>query len=267
VRPLVAKAFKQGFFWPSALKDAEQIVRTCEACQMMGPKSNRPSQPSQLIPPAWPLQRWGMDLVGPLPTAQGNYKYVVVVVGYFTKWTEAKPLIHITLKAVIKFFWQNIICRFGVPKELIVDNGKQFDSELYKEFYHSIGTKIMFASIYHPQSNEAVERANGLIFSSIKKCLFDQKKGKWVDELPKVIWSHNTSKSRTTRFTPFRLLHGAEAMSPEELKNKSLWAQSQENETHPSNEADLIELDILQTANNLSTYQQEIKKMEGQKGS
>jgi hypothetical protein len=56
-------------------------------------------------------------------------------------------------------------------------------------------------------------------------------------------------------------------MSPEELKNKSLWAQSQENETHPSNEADLIELDILQTANNLSKYQQEIKKMEGQKGS
>jgi hypothetical protein len=69
VRPPVAKAFRQGFFWPLALRDAEQIVKTCEACQIMGPKSNRPSQPSQLIPPAWPLQRWGMDLVGPLPTA------------------------------------------------------------------------------------------------------------------------------------------------------------------------------------------------------
>jgi hypothetical protein len=69
----------------------------------------------------------------------------------------------------------------------------------------------MFASVYHPQSNETVERANGLIFSSIKKCLFDQKKGKWVDELPKVIWSHNTSEFRITRFTPFRLLYGAEA--------------------------------------------------------
>jgi hypothetical protein len=125
----------------------------------------------------------------------------------------------------------------------------------------------MFTSVYHPQSNGAVERANGLIFSSIKKCLFDQKKGKWIDELPKVIWSHNTSESRTTRFTLFRLLYRAEAMSQEELKIKSLRAQSQENETHPSNEADLIELDILQTANNLSKYQQEIKKMEGQKGS
>jgi len=50
-----------------------------------------------------------------------------------------------------------------------------------------VGTKVIFASVYHPQSNGAVERANGIIFGSIKKCLFDQKKGKWADELPKVI--------------------------------------------------------------------------------
>lgn len=75
VRPLVAKAFRHGFFWPSALRDAEQIVKTCKACQIIGPISNRPSQPLQLITPAWPLQRWGMDLVGPLPTMQGNYRY------------------------------------------------------------------------------------------------------------------------------------------------------------------------------------------------
>jgi len=87
---------------------------------------------------------------------------------------------------------------------------------------YSVGTKAIFASVYHPQSNGAVERANGIIFGSIKKCLFDQKKGKWADELPKVIWSHNTSESRTTKFTPFRLLYGAEAMTPEELKTEVL---------------------------------------------
>jgi len=75
-----------------------------------------------------------MDLVGPLPTAQENYKYAVVAVEYFTKWVEAKPLINITSEAVRKFFWQNIICRFGVPKELTVDNGKQFDSKPFIEF-------------------------------------------------------------------------------------------------------------------------------------
>jgi len=64
IRPIAAKAFRQGFFWPTALRDAEHIVKTCEACQMMGPKLNRPSEPSQMIPPTCPLQRWGMDLVG-----------------------------------------------------------------------------------------------------------------------------------------------------------------------------------------------------------
>jgi hypothetical protein len=76
--------------------------------------------------------------------------------------------------------------------------------------------------VYHPQSKGAVEMANGLIFSEIKKCLFDQKKGKWVDELPKVIWSHNTTVSRVTGFTPFRLLFSTEAMPPEEINNESM---------------------------------------------
>jgi hypothetical protein len=64
----------------------------------------------------------------PLPPAQGNQRYVVVAVEYFSKWIEAKPLATITSAIVQKFFWQNIICQFGVPKAITVDNGAQFDS-------------------------------------------------------------------------------------------------------------------------------------------
>ena len=85
---------------------------------------NLPSIPIQMSPPSWPLQRWGIDLVSPLPTAQGNCKFAVVAVDYFTKWIEAKALASITTAIVQKFFWQNIICRFRVPRELTVDNGK-----------------------------------------------------------------------------------------------------------------------------------------------
>jgi hypothetical protein len=107
--------------------------------------------------------------------------------------------------------------------------------------------------VYHPQSNRAVERANGLIFSGIKKCLFDQKKGKWVDELPKVICSHNTTVSRATGFTPFRLLFDTEAMTPEEIKNESmrvLKAKEIEDVDHKV-EKDMIELTILEAAENI----------------
>jgi hypothetical protein len=78
---------------------------------------------------------------------------------------------------------------------------------------------MKYFSIYHPQSNGVVERVNRLIFSEIKKCLYDQRKGKWIDELPRVIWSHNTTVSRAIGFTPFLLLFGTEEMTPEEIKN------------------------------------------------
>jgi hypothetical protein len=68
-----------------------------------------------------------MDIVGPFPTAQGNFKFVVVAVEYFTKWIKERIVATITSATIKKFFWQQIICRFGVPKELTVDNGKQFD--------------------------------------------------------------------------------------------------------------------------------------------
>jgi hypothetical protein len=74
-----------------------------------------------------------MDLVGPLPTAQGNCRFAVVVVDYFKKWVEAKPLANIKASTIQKFFWQNIICRFRVLRELTVDNGKQFDCYTFKE--------------------------------------------------------------------------------------------------------------------------------------
>jgi transposase InsO family protein len=107
--------------------------------------------------------------------------------GLFTKWVEAKALANITAPTIQKFFWKNIVCRFGVPRELTVDNGKQFGCYSFKEYCKTLVTHAKFSSVYHSQSNGAVERANELIFSGIKKCLFDQKKGKWTDELPKVI--------------------------------------------------------------------------------
>jgi hypothetical protein len=171
-------------------------VRHCPECQRHAPYSKFASNEIQLLPPVWPFARWGIDIVGPLPTAPGNYTHAVVAVEYFSKWVEAKPLLSITSATIQKFFWQNIVCCFGVPHEVTVDNGKQFDSAEFKEFCAYLGTKLCFASVYHPQSNGAVERANGVIFAGIKKNITDLPKSKWAEELPRVIWSHNTTTSR-----------------------------------------------------------------------
>jgi hypothetical protein len=97
----------------------------------------------------WSLQRWGIDIVL-LTTTKGYYKYTLVVVEYFTKWIEVKPLVNVTVVGLTRFFWQNIICYFGVPRKITVDNTKQFDCNIFKEFYHQMGVEVAFASVYHP---------------------------------------------------------------------------------------------------------------------
>ena len=104
------------------------------------------------------------------------------------------------------FFLKNIICRFGVPKAITFDNGAQFDSKAFKTFCDQIGTNIHFASVRHPEPNNLVERANGIIIIGIMKSIFNLPKGKWPYELVKVVWNHNIVVSRSTGITPFMLL-------------------------------------------------------------
>jgi ribonuclease HI len=255
-RPLLGKVFRQGFYWPKAASDAAELVQKCEGCQKCARDQRQPSSLTQLIQPTWPLQRWGLDLLGPLPPAQGNLKYVVVVVEYFSKWIEAKPLATITSVTVQKFFWQNIVCRFGVPRSITVDNGTQFDVEAFRVFCDRIGTKIHFASVRHPESNGLVERANGIIMMGIMKLIFNLPRGKWLDELIKVVWSHNTTISRSTGFTPFKLLFGDEAITLEEAKAGSIrTVASAEDEADYSVAKDAIEGTRLQAMENINKYQ------------
>jgi hypothetical protein len=212
------------------------------------------------------LQRWGLDLLGPLPPAQGNLKYVVVAVEYFSKWIEAKPLATITSVIVQKFFWQNIVYHFGVPKAITVDNGTLFDAETFKDFCDQIGTKIHFASVRHLESNRLVERANGIIMTGIMKLIFNQSRGKWSDELIKVVWIHNTTISRSTGFTPFKLLFGDEAITTEEAKAGSIRAAaSAEDEADYHVAKDTIEGTRLQVVKNINKYQAETIKWRDRK--
>jgi ribonuclease HI len=115
-RALAGKAFRKGFYWPMAIKDAKHIVKSCRAYQFAAKHQRRPGVPSQLITPTWPLQRWGMDIVGPLPTAQGNFKFAVLAVEYFTKWIEARPSLPSPQPPSENYFGSKSYVDLGCPK-------------------------------------------------------------------------------------------------------------------------------------------------------
>jgi transposase InsO family protein len=88
---------------------------------------------------------------------------------YFTKWIEAKPVTNMSSFTMKKFLWQNIICHFGVPRHITVDNGTHIDNKDFRTYCQTMGIQLCFALVRHPQSNGAVERANGIVCTGISK--------------------------------------------------------------------------------------------------
>ena len=73
-------------------KDAEAYVKKCEQCQRFAPLIHQPAADLNPVSSPWPFAQWGIDLVGQLPQATGQRKYLLVATDYFTKWIEAEPL-------------------------------------------------------------------------------------------------------------------------------------------------------------------------------
>ena len=103
-----------------------------------------------MISSPWPFAVWGIDLVGTLPARKGGVCYAVVAIDYFTKWAEVEPLATITSKKVLDFVVKSIICRFGLPKKIVSDNGTQFDNNLFTEFCERYDIVKSFSSVAYP---------------------------------------------------------------------------------------------------------------------
>jgi hypothetical protein len=177
-----------------------------------------------MIPPSWPFAVWGLDIVVPFPRAVGGYRFLYVAINKFTKWPEATPVVKINMQSTVKFI-KSIICRFGVPNQIIADNGSQFTSGAFQGYCEDLGTQICYASPAHPESNGQVEHANVEILKGLKTRTYDgfKKHGKkWIDELPCALWGNWTSPSQAMGETPFFMVYEAEAILTPEVTMGSL---------------------------------------------
>jgi hypothetical protein len=130
---LVRNAFRQGFYWPTAVADATRIVCSCQGCQFYARQTHLPAQALQIVPITWSFAVWGLDLVGPLQKAPGGFTHLLVAIDKFSKWIEVRPLNSIRSEQAVAFF-TNIIHRFGVPNSIITDNGTQFTGKKFVDF-------------------------------------------------------------------------------------------------------------------------------------
>jgi hypothetical protein len=124
-RTLVGKAYRAGFWWPTAMTDAEDLMRKCQKCQFFGKQTHVPTHSLITIPPSWPFACWSLDMIGPFTTAPGGFTHVLVAIDKFTKWIEYKPIAKLTTDRVIDFI-SDILHRFGFPNTIITDLGSNF---------------------------------------------------------------------------------------------------------------------------------------------
>ncbi|XP_052724060.1 uncharacterized protein LOC128193908 [Vigna angularis] len=203
-RTLRARILRAIYYWPTIDRDCETFVRKCISCQAHGHDIHAPPEELHGIVSPWPFAQWGLDIIGPLPLAKAQNKFLLVAVDYFTKWIEAEPL------SVI-----------SAQRKIITDNGRQFVERKLEEFLSSLGVKHVTSSVKHPQTNGQAEATNKTILTELKKRL-GEAKGLWVEELPEVLWAYRCTPHGSTGDTPFNLTYGTDAMLLVEVGEPSL---------------------------------------------
>jgi ribonuclease HI len=149
---LVGKAYRSGFYWPTALADAQDLVRRCKGCQFFAKQHHVPAQVLRTIPPSWPFAIWGLDSVGTFKTAPRGYKHILVAVDKFTKWIEVRAVATVTSKGAAKFI-EDITLQFGVPNRIITDLGKAFTASDFWDFCQDNLVNVYYSSVAHPRCN------------------------------------------------------------------------------------------------------------------
>ncbi|GKV29468.1 hypothetical protein SLEP1_g38394 [Rubroshorea leprosula] len=215
-KTLARKLLRHGYYWPTMVEDMQNYIKKCPTCQFNADDIHMPREMLSSLTSPWPFAQWGVDLLGPFIKGKGGCTFLVVAVDYFTKWIEAKPLSTTTERKIEDFLFNSILCKFGIPKRIIADNGPQFRAAALRSFCNGYGIELALTSVYTLQSNGQAESANKIVLRGLKARVLAAHSN-WVDELNKVLWSCRTTPSSATGETPFSLAYGAEAVIPVEV--------------------------------------------------
>ncbi|KAL6455441.1 hypothetical protein MHYP_G00361070 [Metynnis hypsauchen] len=200
-------AISTRYYWPGMTIDINKWIKECSTCQMSRPIKHQDEYTPIIVNEPWELV--GMDLIGKLTVSSNGNQYICVLIDYFTKWVEAYPLASKSADVVTACIVQ-IIYRFGAPKRILTDQGREFVNQINKEVCDLFGIKRSLCSPYHPQTNGLVEKMNGTIQRILGKLCKD-KPQTWEKYLDAVLFSIRTKKQLTTQYSPFFLMFGREA--------------------------------------------------------
>uniref|UniRef100_A0A8C9VS90 Gypsy retrotransposon integrase-like protein 1 n=1 Tax=Scleropages formosus TaxID=113540 RepID=A0A8C9VS90_SCLFO len=207
---------RQRFHWAGCRQDVELFVHCCDACTARKGPSDRSHAPLQRLQSGAPMERVGVDVLGPFPRTDRGNRYVLVAMDYFTKWPEAYAVPDQSAATTAERLVEEMFCRFGAPENLHSDQGRNFESQVMKEVCDRLGVRKTRTTPLHPQSDGLVERFNRTLTTQLS-VLTSRHQRDWDRHLPLVLWACRSAVQESTGCTPALLMFGRELRTPVDL--------------------------------------------------
>lgn len=199
------------YYWPSMSQDISKYVRECDVCRACKASNENTTTPMLTNRYAkFPGQIVAIDYIGPYPRSKEGYRFAVVAIDSFTKFTFAQTLRDASAAATIKFLKREIMFKHFVPEKIVSDNGPQFRSNIFKQMLEEFNIVHWRTAYYNPQAN-ASECANKSIINGIRAYI-EEKFGHsgWANHFDEIICAINTSPHSATKVTPYFAMYGRE---------------------------------------------------------
>ena len=205
-------AIKHKYFWPCLLKDINDFVSKCIACQTRNLRKQQPHMQECDLPP-FPFAKLALDISGPYPKTHSRNQYIVTFIDMYSGWPEAFAVPNKKAETVVHLLIDEIFPRFGAPLQLLTDNGPENVNKIMKKTLEELNLHHVTTSFYHPQSNGKVERFHRTMHDILAKKIGHNEQS-WDVYINQMLAAVRFHVSETTKFSPYYLLYNRDVILP-----------------------------------------------------
>ncbi|XP_071923187.1 uncharacterized protein [Coffea arabica] len=208
---------QEHFYWPHMRRDVERMVGRCATCHKAKSKTNPHGLYTPLPIPHHPWVDLSMDFVLGLPRSPRGNDSIFVVVDRFSKMAHFIPC-HKTDDAshIATLFFKEIVRLHGMPRTIVSDRDVKFLSYFWKTLWSKLGTRLLFSTTNHPQSDGQTEVVNRTL-GTLLRALIKKNLKTWEECLPHVEFAYNRVVHSATHYSPFEIVYGFNPLTPLDL--------------------------------------------------